>query len=65
MLVNAHDFPGPALFQGLGLIAVSIWALWLYLRDSNPRPPKEDHWQRRYEEYQATRNRHAEEDSAP
>lgn len=51
-MINAHDFPGPALFQGLGLIAVVIWAVWLNTRDPHSKP-KEDRWQKRYEEYQA------------
>lgn len=27
MLVNAHAFPGPALWQGLMLIVLSMWGL--------------------------------------
>lgn len=29
MLVDAAAHPGPAIFQGIGLILVSIWAIWL------------------------------------
>lgn len=37
-LVNAAQHPGPALFQGIGLIVVSIWAVWY---TSSPTTPDE------------------------
>ncbi len=30
MLVDASQFPGPALWQGLMLIVVSVWMFWVF-----------------------------------
>jgi hypothetical protein len=30
MLVNSQQFPGPALWQGIMLIAVAIWAVFMF-----------------------------------
>lgn len=32
-MIDAHRFPGPALFQGLGFIAIGIWIGVMVLRD--------------------------------
>ncbi len=37
MLVDAHRFPAPALWQGLMLLVVVVWAIWVY---SGLRSPK-------------------------
>jgi hypothetical protein len=40
MLVNAAQHPGPALFQGIGLILIAIFFLYKYWSDAEKSKPK-------------------------
>jgi len=39
MLVNAHDHPGPALFQGIGFMVIAVW-LFLRAHTGDMKMPK-------------------------
>jgi multisubunit Na+/H+ antiporter MnhB subunit len=39
MLVNASQHPGPALWQGIMLIVVAIWCVYLFTGDEEKKKP--------------------------
>ena len=40
-LVNAAQHSGPALFQGIGMLAAAVWAIWLSSRTIFPNKEEE------------------------
>lgn len=40
MLVDASLHPGPAIFQGIGFIALAIWVVWYVNRPIGKSKPK-------------------------